>query len=151
MLMKKALLYFVPFFLSVQTFAQRTAEPVNNKSNKIIAVFPDTLSAAQIYQEIGRALVEQGYNVDSREQSFGLLLANMDLNQNNLISQDTLNLRVAVIRNEVAITGNFTVFGYMHRLKYTAKASNYRVRWDRIMKVFDKLPVVRVEYEFVQW
>lgn len=148
--MKKALLYFVPFLLSVPAFAQRTTEPVDNKSNKIIAIFPDTLSEAQLYQEAAKALVQQGFNVDSREQSFGLLLATIDLSQNLLISQDSLNLRVTVSGNEVAITGKFTALGYMNRLKYTAKRNNQRVRWDRAMKVFEKLPVVRMEYEIVQ-
>jgi hypothetical protein len=148
--MKRALFYSVVFFLSIQAFAQRTTEPVNNKSNKIIVIFPDTLSEAQIYQEVGKALVQQGYNIDSREQSFGLLMANIDLNKNDIISQDTLFLRVAVIRNEVAVTGNFNLFGYMSKLKYTENGNHQRVRWIRAVKVFDRLPVVRIEYEFVQ-
>ena len=150
MLIKKVLLYFVPFLLSVQAFAQRTAEPVENKSNKIIVVFPDTISSEQIYLEVGRALVQQGFNIDSREQPFGLLMANIDLNKNDVITTDTLYLRVTVIGHEVAITGNYNLYGYMNRLKYSSKGNREGVRWDKAMKVFDKLPAVRMEYEFVQ-
>jgi hypothetical protein len=150
MRMQKVLFYFVLFFLSVQAFAQRTTEPVKNWSNKIIAIFPDTLSEAQIYQEVGKALVQQGYNIDSREQSFGLLLATIHVDRGGYVFQDTTNLRVTVIRHEVAVTGSYPVSGDVRRLEYNATWYDTRTRWDRVMKVFNKLPVVRMEYEVVQ-
>lgn len=150
MLMKRVLLYFFIFLLSVQAFAQRTPAPVNGKSNKIIVVFPDTLSAGQIYQEVGKALVQYGFNVDSREQSFGLLLAFL---QSPIAydRRDSISLRVAVIKNEVTITGSFTSYGFKHPLKYIARNSSERVRWDKVMNALNSLPVMRMEYEYVQF
>src|ERR1044072_9157771 len=69
--MKKNLQLLCIFAFSIITCtAQETAEPVINKSNRIILHFDDTTG---LFNKLGRILIDSGYDIDIVAREFGIL------------------------------------------------------------------------------
>jgi hypothetical protein len=151
MIMKTVLAVIFFSLLSVGVSAQLTPKPRDQYSDQLNIVFPDSLSAEQVYKQFGVALVQNGFNTDSREASFGLLLASIRDPGEGILSngRNRFELRCVVVKNVVLITADIVTAQQTYRFDFGSRGDPAWDRREKLIKVLDALPGARVEFAVV--